>query len=156
MSDINFEQLLAAHNQAYVDAEEYNDWMPDDGEYTVSVIKVSKGASERDGKEQLWWRPTASILGGEDPATIGKEFVLGFYTSTVPGILKGQVKVLNGGTVPGSLTDASAVIENSVGMILRVKVVTNDKGYKNAYIQEVVPVTDVGENTAEWPQGDDA
>ena len=49
MSDIDFERLLAAHNatikQAYDDAEEFSNWMPDDGEYTVTVVKSTKGVS---------------------------------------------------------------------------------------------------------------
>lgn len=157
MSDPMFESLLAEFNQNYKDAEEFSNWMPDDGEYIVTVMKCAKGASEKDGKKTLWWKLTARIEAPQDEKLNGQEFALGFYSSNAFGILKGQARALNSGETLSSLAEANNVFEGAVGKILRVKVVTststkNGQDYTNCYIQEVIATEETTtENTAEAP-----
>ena len=160
MSDMLFENLLAEFNQSYKDAEEYSDWMPDDGEYIVSVLKCAKGATEKDGKKTEWWKLTARIEAPQQEELNGQEFALGFYSSNAFGILKGQAKALNGGDPVPSLVEANSVFENAIGNIYRVKVITstsskNGKEYTNCYVQEKIATEDATETeTAEVPPQD--
>lgn len=158
MSDMNFEQMLAQHNQAYKDAQEYSSWMPPDDEYTVTVVKCDKGVSNKDGKDFQWWKLTARIEAVEDESLNGKEFALGFYSTNAMGILKGQAKALNKGETPGSLVEADQVFESAVGEILSVKVVTSEKsGYTNCYVQEVLATEDpAGQDGAEQEANSEA
>jgi hypothetical protein len=157
MSDMNFEAMLAEHNQNYRDTEEFSDWMPDEGEYTVSVQKCSKGVSEKDGMKMGWWKLTARIEAGDNiDKVLGNEFALGFYNTKAMGILKGQARALNGGEAVESINEADQVFENAVGNVLRVKVSTttskkNGQEYTNCYVQEVIPTTEEIDN-AEPPQ----
>ena len=64
--DLNFEQMLAEHNQNFKESEVYSDWMPDDGEYIVSLIKLAKGSSTKDGVNVVWWRLTGRIEDVQD------------------------------------------------------------------------------------------
>jgi hypothetical protein len=151
MSTVDFEQLLAAHQanlkQQYDDAEEYSDWMPDDGEYTVTIVKCAKGVSTKKDQNNplFWWKLTGRIEAGDNAAAIlGQEFSLGFYNTNAPGIMKGQAKALNGGD-PVPFDDLDTVFKGAVGKVLQVKVATtksakNGQDYTNCYIQEVVQV----------------
>lgn len=144
MSDLQFEGLLAEFNQAYRDAEEFSDYMPVDGEYLVTVMKCQKGVSDKDGKKTGWWKLTARIEAPESEELNGQEFVLGFYRTSVMGILKGQARALNMGQPVSSLQEADAVFEKAVGSILRVKVITtvskkDQNTYTNCYVKEVIP-----------------
>jgi hypothetical protein len=163
MSDLNFEAMLAEHNQNYKDASEFSDWMPPDEDYLVTVLKCDKGVSEKEGQAKLgWWKLTARIEAPEKEKLDGKEFSLGFYNTNAMGILKGQARALNGGEPVGSITEADAIFTAAPGQILRVKVATstskkNGKEYTNAYVQEVVAVEEVAPNdNGDPPQGDSA
>ena len=143
--DLNFEQMLAQHNQEYKDAEVYNDWMPDDAEYIVSLIKLSKGSSTKDGVDVMWWNLKGRIEDVQDAKLNGKEFTVGYYTSKVFGILKGAVNVL-AGVETDDLAEADGILEASIGAVLRVKVRTSrskkdGKDYTNCYILEVINTT---------------
>lgn len=165
MSNMDFERLLAAHNatlkQQYDDAEEYSDWMPDDGEYTVTVVKCSKGVSTKKdpNNPMFWWKPIARIEAGDNiDKLLGNEFALGFFNTNAPGIMKAQARALNGGE-PVAFDDLSKVFEESIGKVLRVKVATSKsqkdgKEYTNCYIQEVIQVEDVDVSQEEPPQGE--
>lgn len=143
--DLNFEQMLAQHNQDYREAEVYSDWMPPDGEYIVSLIKLDKGTSSKDGKNLVWWRLTGRIEDVQDEQLNGKEFVVGYYSNNAFGILKGAVNVLSGQTID-DLSQAHAILEAAIGLVIRGKVRTsiskkNGKEYTNCFILEVINTT---------------
>jgi len=163
MSDMDFERLLAAHNaslkQDYDDAEEFSNWMPDDGEYTVTVVKCGKGVSTKKdpNKPMFWWKPVVRIEAGSTEL-IGQEFALGFFNTNAPGIMKGQAKALNGGE-PVSFDELDATFSQSVGKVLRVKVATsksqkNGQDYTNCYIQEVIPMQAAEDLPMEPPESE--
>lgn len=144
--DLNFEQLLAQHNQEFKEAEVYSNWMPDDGEYIVSIIKFDKGISTKDGDSLGWWKLTGRIEDVQDEKLNGREFPVGYYTSKAYGILKGAARVLSGNSELNDLGEAHAVLEASPGSVLRVKVRTsisrkNNKEYTNCFILEVINTT---------------
>jgi len=144
--DLNFEQMLAKHNQDYKEAEVYTDWMPPDGEYIVSIIKLTTGTSTKEGVDLVWWKLTGRIEDVQDAKLNGKEFSVGYYTSKVFGILKGAVNSLSGDTID-DLGQANAVLEAAVGKIIRAKVRTsisrkNGKEYTNCFILEVIDTTE--------------
>ena len=158
MSDLMFESLLAEHNQAYIDARPFNNWMPDDGEYIVSVGSFDKGAKEDEKGKTGWMRLTVKIEAGESIAeVIGKEFDLAFFSPNGLANLKTAATTLNNGNEPGNLTEAVTILENSVGEVLRVKVETSTstktgKDYTNVYIQEVVAASDPATDNSAPPQ----
>lgn len=142
--DLNFEQMLAKHNQEFKEAEVFSNWMPPDGEYIASLVKLATGSSTKDGKDLVWWRLTGRIEDVQDEQLNGKEFSVGYYTSKAFGILKGAVKTLHGDIIH-DLGDAHIVLEASIGTIVRVKVETRPgkganvgKEFTNCYIQEVI------------------
>ena len=154
--DLNFEQLLAAHNEEFKEAEVYNNWMPPDGEYIASLIKLTSDSTTKDGKDLIWWRLTGRIEHPGDEQLNGKEFSVGYYTSKAFGILKGAVKVLAGDVIH-DLAEAHIVLEASIGKVIRVKVDTRPgkganagKEFTNCYIQEVI---DASAETAGDPLG---
>lgn len=143
--DLNFEQMLAQHNQEFREAEVYSNWMPPDGEYIVTLIKLDKGTSNKNGENLVWWNLKGRIEDVQDEKLNGKEFTVGYYTSKVFGILKGAVKTLAGDII-NDLADAHVVLENSIGQIVRVKIDTtfnkkHQKDFTNCYIQEVINTT---------------
>lgn len=145
--DLNFEQLLANHNQEYKEAEVYSNWMPPDAEYIVSIVKLDNGSSSKDGKDLLWWRLTGRIEDVQDEKLNGKEFTVGYYTNRAFGILKGAANTLSGDTI-NDLGEAHATLEAAVntGTVIRAKVTTSfsdkyKKDFTNCYIQEVIDTT---------------
>jgi len=143
--DVNFEQLLAKHNQEFKDAEVYNDWMPDDGEYIVTVLKQDEGSTSKDGVEILWWKLIGRIEDVQNEKLNGKEFTVGYYTSKAYGILKGAARTISGNSELDDLAEAHEALANTIGTVLRVKVQTKPgKGanagreFTNCYIQEVL------------------
>ena len=162
MSDLNFEQMLAAHHATlkanYDEAEEFSDWMPDDGEYVVTVLKCAKGVSTKKDPQNpmFWWKPVVRIEDVANPELNGQEFALGFFNSNAPGIMKGQVKALNSGNVV-SFEEIDGIFSGSIGKVLRVKVATtkskkNGQDYTNCFVQEVLATESIAEPTAEPPQ----
>ena len=144
--DLNFEQLLAQHNQEFKEAEVFSNWMPDDGEYIVSIVKFDKGISTKDGDSLGWWKLTGRIEDVQDEKLNGREFPVGYYTSKAYGILKGAARVLSGNSELNDLGEAHAILEASPGSVLRVKVRTsiskkNNKEYTNCFILEVINTT---------------
>ena len=144
MSDLNFTQLLAEHNQAYQDAKEYNGWMPLDGEYVIVITENDTGVKVTDGVPLLWWKQTAEIAAGDDVENVlGKAFTSGFFTSKGFGQAKSQAKVLNGGETPDSAEALNAVFAASVGKVIRCEIKTtiskkNGREYTNCYYREVL------------------
>ena len=144
--DLNFEQMLAEHNQNYKDAEVFNNWMPPDNEYIVSLVKLDKGSTTKDGVSALWWKLTGRIEDVQDEKLNGEEFTVGYYTSKAYGILKGAVKSLTGELID-DLGAAHLALTESIGKIIRVKVATSfsdkyKKDFTNCYIQEVLDATE--------------
>lgn len=157
MSDLTFESLLAKYNQAYVDAAEFSDWYPPDEEYMVTVLKCQKGVSEKNGQETGWWKLTARIEAPQSEELNGQEFTMGFYRTSALGVLKSAAKALNKGQSLPTFPEAVAVIEQAVGAVLRVKVVTKEKDgkeYTNCYVREVIPTIpedELGDPKADEP-----
>ena len=144
--DLNFEQLLAQHNQDFKEAEVYNNWMPPDGDYIVSLVKLDKGSSTKDGVSLAWWRLTGRIEDVQDEKLNGKEFPVGYYTSKAYGILKGVARTLSDDPLLDDLAEAHGVLEAAIGGVVRVKVKTSfsekyKKDFTNCYIQEVINTT---------------
>lgn len=144
--DLNFEQMLATHNQEFKDAEVYSNWMPPDGEYIVSIMDFDKGSSSKDGNDLLWWRLTGRIEDVQDEKLNGKEFTVGYYTNRAFGILKGAARTLAGDGNINDLGEAHAVLEASPGTVIRAKVATSysekyKRDFTNCYIQEVINTT---------------
>lgn len=151
--DLNFEQLLAQHNQEFKESEVFSNWMPDDGEYIVSLVKLDTGTFAKDGVSLPWWRLTGRIEDVQDEKINGKEFSVGYYTSRAFGILKGAVQMLSGEPID-DLAQAHIVLEESIGKVIRAKVETttskkNNKDYTNCYIQEVINTEAPAEAVAE-------
>jgi len=147
--DLNFEQLLAEHQQEFREAEVYSDWMPIDGEYIVSIIKSESGQKDKDGVKLGWWKLTGRIEDVQDEKLNGKEFTVGYYTSKAYGILKGAARVLSGNANLNDLEEANPILESSVGSVIRTRVRTspsrkNGKEYTNCFILEVI---DTGAST---------
>lgn len=150
--DLNFEQLLATHNQEFKESEVFSNWMPPDAEYIVSLVKLDTGTFAKDGVSLPWWRLTGRIEDVQDEKLNGKEFSVGYYTSRAFGILKGAVQALSGEAID-DLPQADAELEASLGKVIRAKVATSKskkdgKDYTNCYIQEVIDTT-VAEAPAE-------
>ncbi len=144
--DLNFEQLLAEHNQEFKEAEVYSNWMPDDGDYIVTILKFDKGISTKDSTSLAWWKITGRIEDVADEKLNGKEFPVGYYTSKAYGILKGAARVLSGNSELNDLAEAHAILEASPGQVLKVRVRTsiskkNGKEYTNCFILEVIDTT---------------
>lgn len=143
--DLNFEQLLSTHNQEFREAEVYSDWMPPDGEYIITLIKLAHDTSTKDGVALVWWKLTGRIEDVMDEKLNGKEFTVGYYTNRAFGILKGAVNVLSGEPVD-DLAQAHAILEKAVGSVIRGKIRTsiskkNGKEYTNCFILEVINTT---------------
>lgn len=152
MADFEFEQLLAQYNQTYKDAEEFGgDWMPDDGEYIVSITKSKKGVSTKKETPVMWWKLTGQIMDQvADSRLDGKEFTVAFLRSSAMGFVKSAAKALNKGEPVSSLEEASQLFDSAEGTICKVLVTTTQKNdsarpYTNCYIQEVIETTAVDE-----------
>ncbi len=109
--DLNFEQLLAQHNQDFKESEVYSNWMPPDAEYIVSLIKLETGIKEKDQVKTGWWKLTGRIEDVQDAKLNGKEFCVGFYRSTAYGILKGDARILSSNPHLNDLAEAHTVLE---------------------------------------------
>ena len=149
MSAMDFERMLAQYHEnlktQYDDAEEFSDWMPDDGEYITIVTSLKKGAKVISGQEKpmIWWRLVGQIDDVANEAIHGREYLINFYKSTVWGIVKSHARALNMGKAVNSQEEADAVFEAAVGKILRVEVYTSTsqkdgKDYTNCRIKEVI------------------
>ena len=144
--DLNFEQMLAEHNQAFKESEVFSNWMPPDGEHIVSLIKFDSGVKEKDGANTAWYKLTGRIEDILDVKLNGKKFLVNFYRSTAYGILKGDARTLSRNPDLDDLKEAYEVLEASVGLVVRVKVITSfsdkyKKDFTNCYIQEVIDTT---------------
>jgi len=161
-NDLDFERMLAEYHAnlkaEYDEAEAFSEWMPEDGEYIVTVLRCTKGCSTKKDpdKPMFWWKPVARIEDVNREDLNGQEFALGFFNTNAPGIMKGQVKALNGGIDVG-FDEISSVFVAAVGKVLRVKVATstsknNGKDYTNCYVQEIIPTQDVIDTPVDPPQ----
>ena len=157
--DLNFEQLLATHNQDFAEAVVFDNWMPPDGEYVVSLVKLATGSTSRDGVDLVWWKLTGRIEDVQDGQLNGREFSAGYFTSKAFGILKGAVKTLNGDIIH-DLGEAHLVLEAAIGKVVRVKIDTRPgkgantgRDFTNCYIQEVINTTSDTASAIDEPNG---
>jgi len=145
--DLNFEQMLASHNQEFKESEVYSNWMPPDADYVVSLVKLETGQKTDKGVVVGWWKLTGRIEDVQDEKLNGKEFTVGFYTSKAYGILKGAARILSGNPHLDDLAEAHAILEASIGSVLSVRVKTSwsdkyKKDFTNCYILEVIDTTE--------------
>ena len=150
--DLNFEQLLAEHNQSFKEAEVYSSWMPPDEDYIASLIKLETGQKTKDGVVTAWWKLTGRIEDVQDEKLNGKEFTVGFYTSKAYGILKGAARILANNPQLDDLAEAHAVLVAAIGGVVSVRIKTSwsdkyKKDFTNCYILDVI-------NTTEAPTGE--
>lgn len=145
--DLDFEKLLAVHNADFAEAVVFDNWMPPDGEYIVSLTKLTAGSTSKNSVDLLWWRLTGRIEDVQDEQLNGKEFSAGYFTSKAFGILKGAVKTLVGQIIH-DLGEAHVILEASIGKVVRVKIDTRPgkganagRDFTNCYIQEVINTT---------------
>jgi len=149
VSDLSFEQLLAAHNQEYKDAKEFSDWMPPDGDYVILIKSCDRGAKANDGGTMLYWKHMAEVVAGDNWEDCqGKEFGSLFCSSRNYGMAKSQAKILNGGNSPSSSADLDRVLMGAEGALVKVKITTkpgkNGQEYTNCYYQELVDMDQNG------------
>jgi len=142
--DLGFEQMLAAHNQDFKEAEVFDNWMPPVGDYIVSIIKLDCGQGSKNDPDLGWWKLTCRIEDVQDAELNGKEFTV-FYSTKALGILKGTARVISGNGSLNDLTEAHAALEAAVGQVARVEILTttakNGKDYKNCYFREIINTT---------------
>jgi len=162
--DLNFEQMLATHNQEFKEAEVFDNWMPPVGLYVISVDKFSCGQGSKNDPDFGWWKLTCKIEVESSPTVDeklgGKTFTV-FYSTKAPGIFKGAARILSGNGSLNDLTEAHEVIENSPGLVANVEILIttakNGKDYKNCYFREVInttaePVSDTAQAPIEEAQ----
>jgi hypothetical protein len=135
---------LKQFNETYQKTEVQDRWMPDDGEYTCVVESVDAREFEKNGKECIGWSIMARLLDGVDSqgnSLEGRVFQLAFATAVKDeqayGV-KAFAKGLAGGEAPADLPAAAEVIENSIGKVLQIRIETNEKGWKNSYVNQVI------------------
>lgn len=124
MSDnATMDQLLAEHNEAFMEAEVFDDWMPPEAEYIVAVTDSKRDMKDdtNSGKKLAWFRLKGQIADENDPTVHGRSFTVGYWTSKAYGIFKGAMQTLKGEPIEG-IQEAVEVFDNAVGLILRVKV----------------------------------
>lgn len=143
--DLNFEQMLAQHNENFKEAEVFDNWMPPVGSYVVSIIKFDCGQGSKNDPNLGWWRLTCRIEDVQDAELNGKDFTV-FYSTKAPGILKGAARVISGDATLNDLTEAHNALEASVGEVATVEILTtigkNQKTYKNCYFREIINTTE--------------
>uniref|UniRef100_A0A6M3J542 Uncharacterized protein n=1 Tax=viral metagenome TaxID=1070528 RepID=A0A6M3J542_9ZZZZ len=152
MSDLLFEQALAACNEEFRQAEEFgDDWYPDDGTYVTVVTDVKKGVKVSDatgsGEPTLWWRLKLRIDDTMNERVHGKEFPMPL-SSRFWGKVKNISRALNRGQVAISAKEADAILEAARGKVLEVNVYTttsdkNGRQYRNVSIKNILRVSKV-------------
>ncbi|KKN66010.1 hypothetical protein LCGC14_0476020 [marine sediment metagenome] len=149
MSTQNFESLLAEHNADYAQAQAFDNWMPDDGEYValISDVVTDTFKDDESGKSNPSWRVTGQLLCPDMPAIDKKKFMLGMWRKpTQYGMVKTFAKLLAAPeqveAVEKSLAEASKVILASQGKVVQIRVTTTKDGeYRRVRVLKVVDTT---------------
>jgi hypothetical protein len=152
MSDSSFEALLAQHNADYAQAQAFDNWMPDDGEYVALISEVSTDTfiDDQTKRPSPSWRVTGQLLAPDMPDIDKKKFLLGMWRKpTQFGMMKTVAKLLAKADevdeVEASLKKASEVLMASQGTVVQIRISTTKDGYKRVNILKVV---DAGGTTA--------
>jgi len=151
MSDMDFKKMLGEHAAAYAEAEAFDDWMPEEGEYTTLVKKVKRGSFTKDNIKVPFWRLTGQIQDPALPEYDQKEYSLGFFH---PGSFRGLKTMINQltGTQINNLEQADEALDTIEGLLVKasVKSTYSDK-YKrrffNVGILSIIPTEAVAEDT---------
>jgi len=133
------QNYAARQAQEYADAEIFNNWMPPDGPHVAYISAYKEGES----KKGAWQSLTLKCL-DPDPELQDKEFAMWFREGAPQGILKAAVSVLAEEKVD-VLSSGLKMLKQSVGMTINVTVATNEKGFKNVRIVDVIPAVPVTE-----------
>ncbi len=141
-ANADFSAILNDTAEEFKQAKVFNDWMPDDGEYTCVLSDLVTGVKDDQNNRFAWWRLTATIQSASDPDIDQSQFSL-FYSTKAPGFLKSDVSALAGKTITDIRT-ADQILRDNLGAIVNVKVSTSPKGYKNTAITEVLEGPDSG------------
>lgn len=132
----DFNALLQQTAEEFANAEVFNDWLPDDGDYNALIADYKEGVKETDTSKMWWMRLTGRLLAEGNPDLDQREFTLGYFSGKAPGILKGAVSVLNGAPVK-NIADARAILLASIGAVVELTVSTG-KQYRNVRITKLV------------------
>lgn len=145
--DVRFEQLLAAHNQEFMDAEPFGDWTPPAGLYNVIVSKVDKDIAKdkETSADFAWWRISGRIL--EDPQFANREFSLFFADSRNMRRVKTTVNSLYPDKTFTSLAEASKLLLDTIGLVLQVEVKTehnkkSGRDFTNIYVKDILATSE--------------
>jgi len=143
MSDMDFKKMLGEHAAAYAEAEAFDDWMPEEGEYTTLVKKVKRGSFTKDNIKVPFWRLTGQIQDPALPEYDQREYSLGFFN---PGSFRGLKTMINQltGTQINSLEQADDALDTIEGLLVKasVKSTYSDKhkrSFFNVGILAIIP-----------------
>ena len=141
-----FDAILGEAAEEFTQAEVYSNWMPPDGDYTVLLTEAKNGVKVDENNRFAWVRLTGRILDDHNPELNEKEFSVGYFTTKVPGIMKGAVSILAGKVIT-NLKEAITILTRSNGTVVVVNVFTkpskkNNQEYTNCNIQRVVSTVD--------------
>lgn len=120
----------------YTTAETMDDWMPDDADYTVVLTKGSFGHKAGDSSF-AWFKVVGNIDAPQNPEVDKKSFTVAFATTKAMGAVKALASAL-AGRVVNNIREVPGIVEACAGLIVNVTVKTNQKGYKNVRIKEVI------------------
>lgn len=129
----NLEGYVSRIAQEFADAETFDDWTPPDGPHSALIIGFKDGS----GKSGTWMQLRCQCL-DPNPDLTDKEFSIWFRESAPAGILKSAANAISGRKIEDS-REAVEIIGKSVGLTVNLKVTTNEKGFKNIRIIDVVP-----------------
>jgi hypothetical protein len=127
------EGYIQRQAQEYENAEAYDNWMPPDGTH-VAIITGFKDGQNKNG---AWLQLKCSLL-DPDPDLTDKEFSIWYRENAPQGILKSDANALAGKKVE-DIREAIKVLGTAPGKTINIKVNTNEKGFTNVKIVDVVP-----------------
>lgn len=142
------------YNKAMEEAEDFDTWYPDDNTYTVIISQIKKGVTQKDEGPLVWFKPMLKIIADGDPELNGREFQLGFFSSTRLGGLKTVVKQITQNPDNRDMEKCDTDLTASVGVMMTVRVYQNEgkngKTYHNVDIIDILKPVDE-ETSAEVP-----
>lgn len=122
------DQIMAQCQEAYEQAESYNEPPAEDGRYTVLIKNIKEVAFSNNSDEFVALSPVYEVLDGEHAGWVmdGDRGLLGPASDVKVQMglrdLKLLAKILNRGKPFATLSDACAVIKGSIGAQLIVEV----------------------------------
>lgn len=135
------QSILAELSNDFANAEVFNQWQPDDGNYTVLLCGYKDGVSTKGTTKTAWWKVDNRIIDPAHPDIDNKEFSV-FFRSSAIGFLKGAVSCIAGRKVDDIRQAANILAEAATkGYVCTIRVSTTEKGFKNYTYLDVVQRT---------------